>query len=88
MTPIFKNTEIEPTEEIIGKHMFDYNQSREKNKSKTSRKLIESCFEKNSKSYLSHGMEITNTYNFIKANSHKPFKSFMNQVSGTTRRRC
>ncbi|KAF0688759.1 Aste57867_19665 [Aphanomyces stellatus] len=28
MAPIFKNVEIDPTEEIIGKHMFDYNQSR------------------------------------------------------------
>ncbi|GMF19315.1 unnamed protein product [Phytophthora lilii] len=63
MTPIFKNTEIEPTAEIIGKHMFDYNQSRGKNMAKKSRKLIGSYFGKQIliytpllKWYLAHGM--------------------------------
>ncbi|GMF22313.1 unnamed protein product [Phytophthora lilii] len=93
MTPIFKNTEIEPTEEIIGKHMFDYNQSRgKKNMAKKSRKLIGSYFGKKIliytpllKWYLAHGMVITKTYSFIKANAHKPFESFMNQVSDARR---
>ncbi|KAJ8566256.1 hypothetical protein ON010_g6870 [Phytophthora cinnamomi] len=44
MTPIFKNVEIEPTEEVIGKHMFDYNQSRGKDMAKKSRNLIGSYF--------------------------------------------
>ncbi|GMF14286.1 unnamed protein product [Phytophthora lilii] len=92
MCPIFKNVEIDPTEEVIGKHMFDYNQSRGKNMAKKSRKLIGSYFGKQIliytpllKWYLQHGMVITKTYSFIKANSHRPFESFMNQVSDARR---
>ncbi|GMF31615.1 unnamed protein product [Phytophthora lilii] len=45
MTPIFKNTLIDCTDEsIIGKHMYDYNQARKKSKSKPARKLIGSYF--------------------------------------------
>ncbi|KAE9282348.1 hypothetical protein PR003_g27433, partial [Phytophthora rubi] len=45
MTPIFKNVLIDCTDEsVIGKHMFDYNQSREANRSKPARKLIGSYF--------------------------------------------
>ncbi|GMF24823.1 unnamed protein product [Phytophthora fragariaefolia] len=39
-TAIFKNIEIDPTDEIIGRHMFGYNQTRDKGKAKKSRKLI------------------------------------------------
>ncbi|GMF35064.1 unnamed protein product [Phytophthora lilii] len=92
MTPIFKNIEIDPTEEVIGKHMFDYNQSRGKNMAKKSRKLIGSYYGKQIliytpllKWYLQHGMVITKTYSFIKANSYRPFESFMNQVSDARR---
>jgi len=92
MTPIFKNTEIEPTEEIIGKHMYDYNQTRGKNMSKASRKLIGSYFGKQIliytpllKWYLEHGMVITKTYSFIKANAHKAFKPFMEAMSQARR---
>ncbi|GMF36857.1 unnamed protein product [Phytophthora lilii] len=92
MTPIFKNIEIDPTEEIIGKHMFDYNQTRGKSMTKKSRKLIGSYFGNQIliytpllKWYLQHGMKITKTYSFIKANAHKPFESFMNQVSDARR---
>ncbi|GMF14372.1 unnamed protein product [Phytophthora fragariaefolia] len=46
MTPIIKNVDIEPTEEIIGKHMFDYNLSRGKNMAKKGRKRIGSYFGK------------------------------------------
>ncbi|GMF32909.1 unnamed protein product [Phytophthora lilii] len=92
MTPIFKNIEIDPTEKVIVKHMFDYNQSRGKNMAKKSRKLIGSYFGNQIliytpllKWYLQHGMVITKTYSFIKANSHRPFESFMNQVSDARR---
>ncbi|KAJ8556756.1 hypothetical protein ON010_g9208 [Phytophthora cinnamomi] len=44
MTPIFKNIEIEPTAEVIGQHMFDYNQTRGKNMAKACRMLIRSYF--------------------------------------------
>ncbi|KAG3126362.1 hypothetical protein PI124_g22175 [Phytophthora idaei] len=49
MTPIFKNVLIDCTDErVIGKHMFDYNQSRGSNRAKPARKLIGSYFgEKN-----------------------------------------
>lgn len=92
MTPIFKNIEIDPTEEVVGNHMFEYNQSRGRNMSKKSRKLIGSYFGKQIliyapllKWYLQHGLVVTKTYSFIKANSHKPFEPFMNQVSDARR---
>ncbi|KAG2959496.1 hypothetical protein PC118_g22993 [Phytophthora cactorum] len=45
MTPIFKNVLIDCTNEsVIGKHMFDYNQSRTSNRSKPACKLIGSYF--------------------------------------------
>ncbi|KAG4043548.1 hypothetical protein PC123_g20986 [Phytophthora cactorum] len=93
MTPIFKNTLIDCTDEsIIGKHMYDYNQTREKSRSKPARKLIGSYFGEKIliytpllKWYLSHGMEITQTYSFIKASSHKAFAPFMEAVSSARR---
>ncbi|KAE9049882.1 hypothetical protein PR001_g2907 [Phytophthora rubi] len=93
MTPIFKNTLIDCTDEsIIGKHMYDYNQGREKSKPKPARKLIGSYFGEKIliyapllKWYLSHGMEITKTYSFIKASSHKAFAPFMEAVSNARR---
>ncbi|KAG3179897.1 hypothetical protein PC128_g15799 [Phytophthora cactorum] len=93
MTPIFKNTLIDCTDEsIIGKHMYDYNQAREKSRSKPARKLIGSYFGEKIliyapllKWYLSHGMEITKTYSFIKASSHKVFAPFMEAVSNARR---
>ncbi|KAE9136525.1 hypothetical protein PF010_g1632 [Phytophthora fragariae] len=93
MTPIFKNTLINCTDEsIIGKHMYDYNQIREKSRSKPARKLIGSYFGEKIliytpllKWYLSHGMEITQTYSFIKASSHKAFAPFMEAVSSARR---
>ncbi|KAG3113019.1 hypothetical protein PI124_g6525 [Phytophthora idaei] len=93
MTPIFKNTLIDCTDEsIIGNHMYDYNQAREKSKSKPARKLIGSYFGEKIliytpllKWYLSHGMEITKTYSFIKASSHKAFAPFMEAVSNARR---
>ncbi|KAE9289648.1 hypothetical protein PR003_g25498 [Phytophthora rubi] len=92
MTPIFKNIEIDPTEEIIGKHMFDYNQARGKNMAKKSRKLIGSYFGKQIliytpllKWYLDHGLVITETYSFIEANSHRPYGPFMETVSDARR---
>ncbi|KAG4232249.1 hypothetical protein PC116_g19506 [Phytophthora cactorum] len=93
MTPIFKNVLIDCTDEsVIGKHMLDYNQSRTSNRSKPARKLIGSYFGEKIliytpllKWYLSHGMEITKTYCFIKASSHKAFAPFMEAVSNTRR---
>ncbi|KAG3125836.1 hypothetical protein C6341_g25611 [Phytophthora cactorum] len=93
MTPIFKNVLIDCTNEsVIGKHMFDYNQSRTSNRSKPARKLIGSYFGEKIlmytpllKWYLSHGMEITKTYCFIKASSHKAFAPFMEAVSNARR---
>ncbi|KAE8961417.1 hypothetical protein PR001_g30048, partial [Phytophthora rubi] len=93
MTPIFKKVLIDCTDEsVIGKHMFDHNQSREANRSKPARKLIGSYFGEKIliyapllKWYLSHGMEITNTYSFINASSHKAFAPFMEAVSNARR---
>ncbi|KAG2984300.1 hypothetical protein PC120_g24264 [Phytophthora cactorum] len=93
MTPIFKNTLIDCTDEsIIGKHMYDYNQAREKSRSKPARKLIGSYFGEKIliytpllKWYLSHGTEITKTCIFIKASSHKAFAPFMEAVSNARR---
>ncbi|KAG3132519.1 hypothetical protein PC128_g26465 [Phytophthora cactorum] len=93
MTPIFKNVLIDCTDEsIIGKHMLDYNQSRTSNRSMPARKLIGSYFGEKIlictpllKWYLSHGMEITKTYCFIKASSHKAFTPFMEAVSNARR---
>ncbi|GMF41675.1 unnamed protein product [Phytophthora lilii] len=75
MTPIFKNVLIDCTDKnVIGKHMFDYNQARTSSRSKPARKLIGSYFGEKIliytpllKWYLSHGMEITKTYCFVKA---------------------
>ncbi|RAW23345.1 hypothetical protein PC110_g20218 [Phytophthora cactorum] len=68
--------------------MFEYNEAREKNKAKPARKLIGSYFGEKImiytpllKWYLSHGMEITKTYSFIKASAHKAFTPFMEAVS-------
>jgi len=93
MTPIFKNIEIDCNDEnIIGSHMYDYNQSRESGRAKPARKLIGSYFGEKIliyapllKWYLAHGMEITQTYSFIKANSHNAFAPFMEQVSDARR---
>ncbi|KAG3051285.1 hypothetical protein PC122_g22981 [Phytophthora cactorum] len=93
MTPIFKNVLIDCTDEsVIGKHMLDYNQSRTSNRSKPARKLIGSYFGEKIliytpllKWYLSHGMEITKTYCFIKASFHKTFAPFMEAVSNARR---
>ncbi|KAG2983839.1 hypothetical protein PC120_g24353 [Phytophthora cactorum] len=93
MTPIFKNVLIDCTDEsVIGKHMFDYNQPRTSNRSKPARKLIGSYFGEKIliytpllKWYLSHGMEITKTYCFVKASSHKAFAPFMEAVSNARR---
>ncbi|KAG2988366.1 hypothetical protein PC121_g10478 [Phytophthora cactorum] len=93
MTLIFKNILIDCTnEKVIGDHMFEYNEAREKNKAKPARKLIGSYFGEKIliytpllKCYLSHGMEITKTYSFIKASAHKAFAPFMNAVSSARR---
>ncbi|KAG3161597.1 hypothetical protein PC128_g20755 [Phytophthora cactorum] len=89
MTPIFKNVLIDCTDEsIIGKRMFDYNEARKQSRAKPARKLIGSYFGEKIliytpvlKWYLSHGMEITKTYCFIKASSRKAFAPFMEAVS-------
>ncbi|KAJ8561759.1 hypothetical protein ON010_g7919 [Phytophthora cinnamomi] len=92
MTPIFKNIDIEPERRIIGHHMYEFNESRGKAKSKGGRKLIGSYFGKQIlvytpwlKWYISHGLVITHSYSFIKAHSHRPFKSFMSIVSDARR---
>ncbi|GMF39675.1 unnamed protein product [Phytophthora fragariaefolia] len=93
MTPIFKNILIDCADEsVIGKHMFDYNESRKQSRAKPARKLIGSYFGENLliytpllKWYLSHGMEITQTYCFIKASSHKAFAPIMEAVSNARR---
>ncbi|EGZ17311.1 hypothetical protein PHYSODRAFT_500456 [Phytophthora sojae] len=64
MTPIFKNILIDCADEsVIGKHMFDYNESRKQSRAKPARKLIGSYFGEKIliytpllKWYLSHGM--------------------------------
>ncbi|KAG6618409.1 uncharacterized protein IUM83_01047 [Phytophthora cinnamomi] len=93
MTPIFKNILIDCTcGSIIGKHMHEYNESRKQSRAKPARKLIGSYFGEKIliytpllKWYLSHGMEITLTYSFIKASSHKAFEPFMEAVSKARR---
>ncbi|CEG41884.1 hypothetical protein PHYSODRAFT_330091 [Plasmopara halstedii] len=93
MTPIFENTLIDCTDEsVIGHHMYAYNETRKKSRAKPARKLIGSYFGEKIlvyapllKWYLDHGMVITKTYSFIKASSHKPFESFMGQVSDARR---
>ncbi|KAG3105520.1 hypothetical protein PI125_g13421 [Phytophthora idaei] len=93
MTPIFKNILIDCTDEtVISKHMYEYNDSRKQSRSKPARKLIGSYFGEKIliytpllKWYLSHGMEITKTYSFIKASSHKAFEPFMEAVSKARR---
>ncbi|GMF12048.1 unnamed protein product [Phytophthora lilii] len=86
MSPIFKNVMIDCTDDsVIGKHMFDYNQSRGSNRAKPARKLIGSSYFGEKiliytpllKWYLYHGMEITN--------SHKAFAPFMEAVSNARR---
>ncbi|POM61034.1 hypothetical protein PHPALM_30018, partial [Phytophthora palmivora] len=89
MTPVFKNILISCSDEsVIGKHMFDYNEKRKQSRAKSARKLIGSYFGEKIliytpllKWYLAHGMEITQTYSFIKASSHKAFAPFMEAVS-------
>ncbi|KAG4040561.1 hypothetical protein PC123_g23900 [Phytophthora cactorum] len=93
MTPIFKNILIDCTDEsVIGKHMYEYNESRKQSRAMPARKLIGSYFGEKIliytpllKWYLSHGMEITQTYSFIKASSHKAFAPFMEVVSKARR---
>ncbi|GMF15433.1 unnamed protein product [Phytophthora lilii] len=93
MTPIFKNVLIDCTNEsVIGKHMFDHNEARKQSRAKPARKLIGSYFGEKIliytpllKWYLSHGMEITKTYCFVKASSHKAFAPFMEAVSNARR---
>ncbi len=95
MAPIFKNVLIEPTEEVIGKHMFEYNESRckdGKTHARKSRKLIGSMFGEKILLYapmvkflLRHGLVITKTYSFIKAARGRPFKHFADDVSNARR---
>ncbi|EEY68553.1 chromodomain protein, putative [Phytophthora infestans T30-4] len=93
MTPIFKNVLIDCTNEsVIGKHMFEHNEARKQSRAKPARKLIGSYFGEKIliyapllKWYLSHGLEITETYSFIKASSHKDFAPFMEAVSNARR---
>ncbi|KAG3148564.1 hypothetical protein PC128_g23561 [Phytophthora cactorum] len=93
MTPIFKKTLIDCSDEnIIGQHMFEYNDARKQSRSKPARKLIGSYFGEKIliyapllKWYIAHGMEITKTYSFIKASSHKAFAPFMEAVSNARR---
>ncbi|KAG3058305.1 hypothetical protein PC121_g14441 [Phytophthora cactorum] len=93
MTPIFKNVLIDCADEkVIGNHMYEYNQSRGNQGSKPARKLIGSYFGDKIliyapllKWYLAHGMEITKTYSFIKASSHKAFALVMEAVSNARR---
>ncbi|KAG3131302.1 hypothetical protein PC128_g26624 [Phytophthora cactorum] len=72
--------------------MFDYNKERKQTRAKPARKLIGSYFGQKIliyasllKWYIAHGMEITKTYCFIKANSHKEFAPFMEAVSDARR---
>ncbi|RAW34764.1 hypothetical protein PC110_g8925 [Phytophthora cactorum] len=72
--------------------MYEYNQSRGNQGAKPARKLIGSYFGEKIliyapllKWYLDHGMEITKTYSFIKASSHKAFAPFMEAVSSARR---
>ncbi|KAG2764035.1 hypothetical protein Pcac1_g24382 [Phytophthora cactorum] len=93
MTPIFKNTLIDCADEsVIGHHMYKYNEARKQSRAKPARKLIGSYFGEKIiiyapllKWYLSHGLEITTTYSFIKASSHKAFAPFMEAVSNARR---
>ncbi|POM58539.1 LOW QUALITY PROTEIN: Hypothetical protein PHPALM_36799 [Phytophthora palmivora] len=93
MTPIFNNILIDCSDEsIIGKQMFDNNEKRKQSRSKPDRKLISSYFGEKIqiyttllKWYLAHGMEITQTYSFIKASSHKAFALFVEAVSNARR---
>ncbi|EGZ27443.1 hypothetical protein PHYSODRAFT_321246 [Phytophthora sojae] len=93
MTPIFKNTLIDCSDQsVIGQHMFEYNEERKQSRAKPARKLIGSYFGEKIliyapllKWYISHGMEITKTYSFIKASSHKAFAPFMEAVSSARR---
>lgn len=93
MTPIFKNIEINPDEEsVIGKHMYEYNQSKGRKRAKKSKKLIGSYFAEKVliytpllKWYLDHGLLISNMYSFVKASKYQPFKSFADDVSNARR---
>ncbi|EGZ20524.1 hypothetical protein PHYSODRAFT_328632 [Phytophthora sojae] len=93
MTPIFKNTLIDCSDRsVIGQNMFEYNEERKQSRAKPARKLIRSYFGEKIlifapllKWYISHGMEITKTYSFIKASSHKAFAPFMEAVSSARR---
>jgi len=92
MCPIFKNIEIDSSQEsIIGDHMFNYGMANGR-KQTSSRKLIGSYFGEKVliyapllKWYLSHGLVITKSYSFINASSHRPFKKFMDKVSDARR---
>ncbi|TYZ65581.1 hypothetical protein PybrP1_000619 [[Pythium] brassicae (nom. inval.)] len=93
MTPIFKNTLIDCNDSsIIGDHMFDYNQAKETGRAKPAKKLIGSykgdkilIYTPLLKWYIDHGLVITKTYSFIKANPHRAFKEFMDKVSDARR---
>lgn len=88
MAPIFKNVEINPTEEIIGSHMFNFNESRGKLASKAARKLIGSYFGTKIllyapllQWYLQHGLIITKTHCWVKAAKYAPFASFKDDIT-------
>ncbi|TYZ57451.1 hypothetical protein PybrP1_010839 [[Pythium] brassicae (nom. inval.)] len=93
MTSIFKNTLIDCNDpSIIDDHMYDYNQSKENGRAKPAKKLIGSYFGKQIliytpllKWHIDHGLVITKTYSFIKANPHRAFKEFMDKVSDARR---
>lgn len=70
MTPIFKNTEIDPMDkDLVGEHMYNYSMSLENKNTLKSCKLMGSYYGKQIliytpllKWYLKHGMVITKTY--------------------------
>ncbi|GMF20897.1 unnamed protein product [Phytophthora lilii] len=93
MTLILKNTLIDCADEIvIGHHMYKYNEERKQSRAKPARKLIGSYFGEKIliyapllKWYISHGLNISKTYCFIKASTHKAFDPFMEAVSNARR---
>ncbi|GMF09433.1 unnamed protein product [Phytophthora lilii] len=82
MTPIFKNTLFDCTDEsIIGKHMYDYNQAREKSRSKPARKLIGSYLERRS---LSTRRCSSGTYRMGDADESKAMMAEMMKLVGNS----
>jgi len=94
MCPIFKNIEIDSSQEsIIGDHMFNYGMANGR-KQTSSRKLIGSYFGEKVliyapllKWYLSHGLVITKSYSFINASSHRPYMMHVAMVIRTSLKR-